>query len=65
MEEEGSGELEEGAGRKDEKDEAREGKVGMGVGLCMEQFMNRMVDGGRGRRWMYSADGWLYLGGGE
>lgn len=39
--------------------------MGMGVGLCMEQFMNRMVDGGRGRRWMYSADGWLYLGGGE
>lgn len=28
MGEEGSGELEEGAGRKDEKDEAREGKWG-------------------------------------
>lgn len=35
----------------------------MGVGLCMEQFMNRTVEGGRGRRWMYSADGWLNLGG--
>lgn len=64
MEEKGSGEPEEGAGRKDEKDEARDGKVGMGVGLCMEQFMNRTVEGGRGHRWMYSVDGWLNGGGG-
>lgn len=46
-----------GTGR---KDETRGGKAGMGVGLRMERFMDgNRVRGGRGRRWMYSTDGWL------